>query len=322
MSTSDRHSQATAEARDLLRWRSPLRTELWASRLASGFGVDPLDDEAFLQSLGDDPGQEAALTLVALAAISSPEAAAATPPPKKPAPTWTTRLTQATNDGAWYGKADPYGEQTLAALSFHYANAKEPHVLVVAIDQANGGLAVDAVVEEPKFLTDLRLSPADPATVAGRVLDAFDLTHTILGAPAADTLSAVRALALSRTRAIPDPVRHAHDDTAATLDALPAAPGAAEAFAAVKDFLGDRPLWWSPSRASRFLTSWLPREATLSAEAITAMPAVLRAWTETHTDEQHADKILRQIDADAPKLAGLMADESLAGLRKRLSQQE
>ncbi|GGO65785.1 hypothetical protein GCM10012289_18290 [Nonomuraea cavernae] len=231
-------------------------------------------------------------------------------------PAWVARMGRVTCDGAWYGCADRYGQQTLAALRFRYDNGKEPHLLVVGIDQVNGGLAVDALVEEVKFLDDLDLQPADPAVVAGRVLDAFELTGRVMGAMVADTLPAVRPLALARARVVPHPIRQAPDETVTAFQDLPDLPGAREAFEKLVEFVGDRPRWWSPGRVSTFFTSWLPREAVLSDEAIAAMPAVARAWTRFHGDHP---EVLAQVDADAPRLPALMADDSLAGLAKRIA---
>ncbi|MEU8245927.1 hypothetical protein [Nonomuraea sp. NPDC048916] len=374
---------AITQARDLLRWRSPLRTELWAARLAAG--LEPDEAALFVRELVDDGTSEARLTLAALAVVDTtpltepddvdtdgafadphvrpgrfdalgrpdvlseaPEdltgsGASETPGESgdledagqastetgpgaytvvgraamRTLPSWVARMGRVTCDGAWYGRADRYGQQTLAALRFRYAGGKEPHLLVVGIDQVNGGLAVDAVVEEVKFLDDLDLHPADPAVVAGRVLDAFELTGRVMGALVADTLPAVRPLALARARAVPHPVRQAPDDTIAGFRDLPEMAGAREAFEKLVEFVGDRPLWWSPSRASMFLTSWLPREAILSDEAVAAMPAVVRAWTRFNGDHP---EVLAQVDADTPRLPALMADESLASLAKRIAQ--
>ncbi|MFD0470949.1 hypothetical protein ACFQ0B_23575 [Nonomuraea thailandensis] len=249
-------------------------------------------------------------------------------------PGWVRRMGAVTCDGGWYGKADPYGEQVLAALSFRYDNGKEPHVLVVGIDQPSGGLAVDAVVEEAKFLDELDLRPTPPESVAARILDAFELTDRVMGAQVADTLPAVRPFALTRARTAltrtrdTTPSRTAEPadgdvpgrtrDTASeiTLDTLPDVPGAQEAFGKLVEFVGDHPLWWSPARAAQFLTRWLPREAILSEAAIAAMPEVVRAWTR-HQGGHPA--VLRQIDQDAPRLPALMADDSLASLNKRLA---
>ncbi|MGA5758958.1 hypothetical protein [Nonomuraea bangladeshensis] len=332
MSTST-FSTALAQARDLLRWRSPLRTELWAARLTAE--LEPGQVEPFLRELTGDGRAEARLTLAALAAVAPQEQADAVPEPGEPPggsvfgraaeealealPGWTRRMGRVVCEGAWYGRADPYGEQILAALSFRYENGKEPHVLVVGIDQPHGGLAVDAVVEEVKFLDDLGLAAAEPGVVAGRVLDAFELGDRLLGAEVADTLPGVRALAVTRARGVPGLVRGAGDDTAerfAELAGLPDLPGAREAFGKLREFVGDHPLWWSPDRVSRFLTSWLPREAILSDAAIAAMPEVVRAWTRFNGDQP---EVSRRIDEDAPRLAALMADESLAGLGKRLA---
>lgn len=297
---------AITQARDLLRWRSPLRTELWASRLTTTWGQD--DGEDFVEGLERTGRPESRLALAALAAVG------AIPDLEDPGvPDWALRMGRVVCEGAWYGKADPYGEQVLGALAFRYENGKEPHVLVVGIDQVHGGLAVDAVVEEPKFLDDLDLAPASPGTVAARILEAFRRTGSVLGAEVAETLPAVQHLAIARARAVP--ADGAADEEISGF-VPPEAPGAREAFEALKEFLGDRPLWWSPDRVGRFLTSWLPREAILSDEAIAAMPEVLRAWTGDRPE------ILRRIDADAARLPELMADESLAGLRKRLAQQE
>ncbi len=231
-------------------------------------------------------------------------------------PGWVRRMGRVVCEGGWYGKADPYGEQALAALSFRYENGKEPHLLVVAIDQVNGGLAVDAVVEEVKFLDDLDLRAEEPGMVAGRVLDAFELGDRIMGALVTDTLPAVRPVALSRARAVPDLVRPAPDDTISRFRELPDLPGAREAFEKLAEFVGDRPLWWSPARVTQFLTYWLPREAILSEAGIAAMPEVVRAWSR-YCGAHPA--VLAQVEADAPRLPALMADESLASLGKRIA---
>ncbi|GAA3229392.1 hypothetical protein [Nonomuraea helvata] len=351
-----------AQARDLLRWRSPLRTELWAARLTAD--LEPDEVEAFLRRLVEDGSTEARLTLAALSAVNA--SAEVRPPTGEDAslsagegagsavgggvgrrpvdhdgsrsvgggadggvvaraaqgvmetlPGWVRRMGRVTCDGAWYGKADRFGEQTLAALSFRYENGKEPHLLVVAIDQVSGGLAVDAVVEEVKFLDDLDLRAEEPGVVAGRVLDAFELGDRIMGALVAETLPSVRPVALSRAHAVPDLVRPAPDDTTSRFQELPELPGAQEAFEKLAEFVGDRPLWWSPARVTQFLTSWLPREAILSEAGIAAMPEVVRAWSRFAGG--HAE-VLAQVEADAPRLPALMGDDSLAGLGKRIAQ--
>ncbi|WP_344576269.1 hypothetical protein [Nonomuraea roseoviolacea] len=319
---------AITQARDLLRWRSPLRTELWASRLMAG--LEPAEARGFVQELVAAGRPETRLTLAALSALAVTTAAGTEPdadvPPdlytahgaeaRDALPAWVRRMGQVDCDGAWYGKADRHGQQALAALSFRYRDGKEPHVLIVAVDQVNGGLAVDALVEEPKFLDDLSLEAAEPRVVAGRILDALELTDRVMGAAVADTYPAVRPFALARALTVPDPVRPAPDDTLSRFHDLPATEGAEEAFAKLAEFIGDRPLWWSPARVSQFLTSWLPREAILSPEAISAMPDVVRAWSRFAGADPD---VLRQVDADAPRLPELMADESLAGFGKRLA---
>ncbi|MEW9551248.1 hypothetical protein [Nonomuraea sp. NPDC050783] len=359
MSTSA-FSTAVAQARDLLRWHSPLRTELWAARLAAS--LEPEQVEPFLRELAEDGGAEARLTLAALAAVHPEPVAGTAVPAAETAepgagthdpgagthepgvgthepgaeaagrvaavyrrgadgvldslPGWAARMGRVVCEDAWYGKADPYGEQVLAALGFRYENGKEPHLLVVGIDQPHGGLAVDALVEELKFLDDLGLAAAEPGVVAGRVLDAFELGERLLGAAVADTLPGVRPLAVARAWSVPGLVRGPGDDAAERFTDLPDLPGAREAFEKLKEFVGDRPLWWSPARVSQLLTSWLPREAILSEEAVAAMPEVLRAWTRFSGDQP---AVLRRIDEDAPRLPALMADDSLAGLGKRLA---
>ncbi|MEV0387862.1 hypothetical protein [Nonomuraea sp. NPDC050643] len=349
-----------AQARDLLRWRSPLRTELWAARLAADLESNG-EVEGLLGRLIEDERPEARLTLAALAAVHSADAhGSATygsdvptsevlPGPDVHAaedsgegvdagdagarayvvagrgqaeslPGWVRRMGRVVCEGGWFGKADPFGEQVLAVLSFRYENGKEPHIIVVGIDQPNGGLAVDALVEEVKFLDDLGLREAEPGVVAGRILDAFELGDRIMGAAVAETLPAVRPLAIGRARAVPALVRGAPDATVTGFHDLPDMPGAREAFEKLAEFVGDRPLWWSPSRAAQFLTSWLPREAILSEDAIAAMPEVARAWTRHCGGDPAA--VLRQIDEDAPRLPARMADDSLAGLGKRIAQSQ
>ncbi|PRX58745.1 hypothetical protein B0I32_122208 [Nonomuraea fuscirosea] len=307
---------AITQARDLLRWRSPLRTELWAARLAAEL-EEAGEAEEFSRRAAEDGRLEARLAVAAMAALDRP--AEDPVEGKGELPGWVRRMGRVTCDGAWYGKADPYGEQVLAVLAFRYENGKEPHIVVTGIDQPHGGLAVDALVEELKFLDDLGLREAEPGVVAGRTLDAFELGDRLMGAEVAETLPAIRPLAVSRARSVPGLVRGgAPDGAMAAFQDLPDLPGAEEAFGKLTEFVGDRPLWWSPGRVRQFLTSWLPREAILSQEAIEAMPEVVRAWTR-HCGDQPA--VLRQIDEDAPRLPALMADDSLAGLGKRLAQQ-
>lgn len=321
---------AVTQARDLLRWHSPLRTELWAARLTAGLEPDRV--EPFLRELAEDGSAESRLTLVALAAVNAAPSPDSRPPHDDESmeayaraaeglvdtlPEWVRRMGQVVCEGACYGKADPYGEQTLAVLSFRYENGKEPHILVVGIDQPNGGLAVDALVEEVKFLDDLGLEAADPGVVGGRILDAFELGDRIMGAAVADTLPDVRPLAIARARGVPGLVRGPGDETVSRFDELPDLPGAREAFERLAEFIGDRPLWWSPARVSQFLTAWLPREAIMSDAAVAAMPEVVRAWSRFSGDQP---AVLRQIDEDAPRLPALMADDSLAGLAKRIAQ--
>ncbi|MET9341267.1 hypothetical protein [Nonomuraea sp. NPDC003804] len=264
--TSDLYRDAVRQARDLLRWRSPLRAELWASRLAASWRDDEEAAGSFLARVARDDTPEARLVLTALASLSQlPDAdepptahgadtgeptvrgegagqpaahrgdAGVTPTAhgadiSEPTvhrgdatvtpgayastrdvaaagvPRWMELMGRARPESAWYGTADPYGEQALAVISFVYPNEKEPHLAVVAIDQANGGFAVDAVIEEPKFLEDLDVRPADPVRVAGRIIDAFDLTDAVLGAPVAETLPQARAIVLARAHATENPV--------------------------------------------------------------------------------------------------------------------
>ncbi|MGP4093689.1 hypothetical protein [Nonomuraea sp. KM90] len=327
---------AITQARDLLRWRSPLRTELWAARLAAELEAAG-ETEAFLRRAEEDGRQEARLALTALAAVGAldardaaarepeelaPESGAPAPDSGPPTPGagevlgWMRRMGRVVCEGAWYGKADPYGEQVLAVLAFRYENGKEPHILVIGIDQPQGGLAVDGLVEELKFLDDLGLREAEPGVVGGRILDAFELGETVMGAAVAETLPAIRPLAVARARTVPGLVRGAPDETLTEFEDVPDLPGAREAFGKLAEFVGNRPLWWSPGRVRQFLTSWLPREAILSEEAIAAMPEVVRAWSRYRGDQP---AVLRQIDEDAPRLPALMADDSLAGLGKRLA---
>ncbi|MFD9940558.1 hypothetical protein ACFWYW_16690 [Nonomuraea sp. NPDC059023] len=242
MTTSDRYGAALAQAGDLLRWRSPLRAELWASRLVAEFDEDGGDEFGGL--LEGASGAEAALVAAALTAVGTPVRAA------DPGPEWAGRMGEVTCESAWYGKADPYGEQVLAALTFRYRNGKEPHTVVVAIDQVNGGIAVDAAVEEPKFLDDLGLSPADPALVAGRVLEAFSLLDMLLGAPVADTLPPLRAFTLARTRSIPAHTQAEPTEDPAQPHARPTGePAQAAETQAAETQLADGPAHTSPAAA-------------------------------------------------------------------------
>ncbi|MEU7892784.1 hypothetical protein AB0B45_07950 [Nonomuraea sp. NPDC049152] len=342
--TDDLYRDAVRQAHDLLRWRSPLRAELWASRLAAEWHDDDGPARSFVERATHDDTPEARLILTALASIAQPptaepttdETTAGEAPARgtpvgevadAPAARWMELMGRAQADGAWYGTADPYGEQALAVISFVYPNGKEPHLAVVGIDQANGGFAVDVMIEEPKFLDDLNVRPADPVRVAGRVIDAFELTDAIMGAPVADTFPQARAIVLARARTAEASRlgtkgargagggRWSPDDTVERFDDLPDVPGASEAFATLVEFVGDRPSWWSPARVTQFITSWLPREAIMSEAAVDAMPQVLRAWTRHLGDHP---EVRERVDADSRDLPLLMADGLHFSLAKRL----
>ncbi|TMR90814.1 hypothetical protein, partial [Nonomuraea basaltis] len=70
---------AVTQARDLLRWHSPLRTELWAARLTAG--LEPGQVGPFLRELAEDGSAESRLTLVALAAVNAADRAGVDLPP-------------------------------------------------------------------------------------------------------------------------------------------------------------------------------------------------------------------------------------------------
>ncbi|MFC6895188.1 hypothetical protein ACFQGX_06780 [Nonomuraea dietziae] len=67
--TSDLYREAVRQARDLLRWRSPLRAELWASRLAAASGPEGTAEPLVIRATKDRT-REARLLLTALAALS------------------------------------------------------------------------------------------------------------------------------------------------------------------------------------------------------------------------------------------------------------
>jgi len=355
---------ALADVSELVRQRSALQVELWASvatsaflpeKLTRGFAAHLDDAVGFVGRAVGEGGTAAHVMLAALAVVGAPaelrEAAAEGArmlAQAAPLPQWAARIGQASCAGAWFGPADPYRDQDLAVLSFGYEGDSEPHVVAVLIDRINGGFAVDAFTDDPSFVqawarhTDAgRLSPVAPAVAAGEILDAFDLTDRVLGVPVTESLVDERSFVLARTRVVPDPVQPEIADPASdqACEALAsrflAAPhaegllevaGAREALGQLLDFVGgwpeDRLLWWSPARASIFLTHWLPRKAVMSGEGIAATPDVVRAWTRFVTAglaEKQLAAIFDQIDRDAPGLAARMADQSQAGLGKQIA---
>src|SRR5262249_1184460 len=263
-------------------------------------------------------------------------------------PEWASWLGRVRCDGAWYGPADLYGDQDRGVLSFRYDKRAEPHVVARLTDNLHAGLAVHAFTEDPIFLDRWRehpgtgqLRPVPPGEAAGRILAAFELTDHVVGVPLSEELVDERSLVLARARAVRDPVRPqipepASDDVCAALArrfwesphaaGLDDEDGAEEAFGQLLDFVGgwpeDRLLWWSPNRASMFLTHWLPRKAIMSDQAVRAMARVVAAWTNFAAADlpEHArTAIIRQIEEDLPKLPELVNDPAHFGLAKQIA---
>jgi hypothetical protein len=336
-------------------WAS-LLTSAWLPEVTANGRVPRTAEVAHFIERGVARGDVAAgVMLAALAVVGAPEevAAQAAQGADRLAevvalPEWATRMGRVRCEGAWYGGVDPYGDQDLAVLSFCYDNGAEPHVVAVLIDHINGGFAVDAFTDGPTFVETWcerrdagQLRPVQPGDAAGRILDAFHLTDRVLGAPVSETLEDERSFVLARARTIPDPVKPVIAEPASNAACadlarrfwtsphatmLDEVDGAEEAFELLLSFVGgwpeDRLLWWSPTRASVFLTDWLPRKAIMSDEAVSAMVQVVMAWTHfagADLSEQARAAIFRQIDEDVVKLPALITDPAQAGLAKQIA---
>ena len=283
----------------------------------AGTGLDP--DRVFTAGLIDyaarrpTPASLAMLTaLEALSAepLAGQARAAAADLARRgvPRPGWADRLGVWTCPQCW-GFADVYGDQQVLCALFTGPLGEPTHVLNVLIEHHLAGAATDAWIGTPDVLAAYRdqaatdplatFTPIEPARAGAVLAAAFTTTDLFDPAPAEDTFTQCRALALARIRsALPAPTTrpgepaagpdsHAPGVRAALLAEFARADGATldePARRAVdlivdygRDQLGD-PLRWSPIGVERFLLHWLPAHTILDDADLAAVPAALGAW--------------------------------------------
>ena len=229
-----------------------------------------------------------------------------------PEPPWSEKIGRPAIRDCWR-MADVFGD--MVSLLFVFAYGRRRHAVTVLVDLADGNpWAKDVLVLDQAgvALRHMRAAAAEdaPLAVLERVdpAEARQLLEPALAATDQARLPEIpetyiqnRALALSRCRALPqpladmasaEPVRVLDDEREAVVADFLASPEAATLSAGaatrrcarlVVDFGADadsgRPLRVSPGKLERFLHDWLPAAVVLDEEDhLAAMPAVVSAW--------------------------------------------
>jgi len=229
-----------------------------------------------------------------------------------PEPPWSEKIGRPAIRDCWR-MADVFGD--MVSLLFVFAYGRRRHAVTVLVDLADGNpWAKDVLVLDQAgvALRHMRAAAAEdaPLAVLERVdpAEARQLLEPALAATDQARLPEIpetyiqnRALALSRCRALPqpladmasaEPVRVLDDEREAVVADFLASPEAATLSAGaatrrcarlVVDFGADadsgRPLRVSPGKLERFLHDWLPAAVVLDEENhLAAMPAVVSAW--------------------------------------------
>ncbi len=221
-------------------------------------------------------------------------------------PVWAERIGQVSAGECWVFR-DVYGDQESLFCTFAYPD--RPHGISVLVDHNLGGIAKDVycTLEVDEVIEQSRQGAAqDPMTVfeslppqrARAILeDAFAATDVSVAPPVGEYFESIRALALSRIRALPEPEDieeqpdYDDEDRAAIVAEFLASPAArdfvdreaAEVCASFIvdfgcDYDGGRPLRVSPAKTEQFLLGWLPEHVVLSPVERAAVPAVITAW--------------------------------------------
>jgi hypothetical protein len=321
-------AQVLQAAGQLTTVTSPLEAEAFASSVVGSWWQHS-EHAAYGSALVARAQQvatpESAALLHGLAAVAEPGLDAASraaldalAPLDLPAPMWATTVGNA-DIRECFTVDDELGDASQVILCCAYAD--EPaHAVVVLVDHNLGGIAKDIWVADAAPLLEkvrataaddpgLALADADPAAVRPVLADALAATDQAVEPPVSDNFPQLRALLLSRVRALPDggtrpevppwPEEEQQDlvaefvsspEAAAALSEPDDAPEQAgrqrEALKAIAVELvaygsehdRGRPLRVSPSKLEVFCLGWLPMTGLLDKAFASQMPTVLPAW--------------------------------------------
>jgi Domain of unknown function (DUF1841) len=260
-------------------------------------------------------------------------------------PVWAERIGDVSAGECWVFR-DVYGDQESLFCTFAYAD--RPHGISVLVDHNLGGIAKDVycTLEVDEVIAQSRQGAAqDPMTVfenlppqrARAILeDAFAATDVTLDPPVGEDFESIRALALSRIRALPAPddaeEQSDYDDEARAAIAAEFLASAAardlldrEAAEVCASFIvdfgcdydGGRPLRVSPAKTEQFLLGWLPEHVRLSPAERDAVPAVITAWVRWAAAKQGlppeaVTEVVRAAEADAKEFPAVYEDPDSA----------
>ncbi len=199
-----------------------------------------------------------------------------------------------------FAPVDPYEEQDLVVSTFEYPDGGR-HALVYLVDQNFDGLVRQAhVAADPDEVRrafvesgDLALRPVDAQEVADRLAQGLRMFDISIDPPCDEEVPPLVPLLRARLRALPPAVEmeqrpFTEQERNALLDEFARSKEGGRSRAAVEladlfvscrlERLDADPTRWSPIAVELCLLDWLPRQTTLDAAEIRALPGALKRW--------------------------------------------
>jgi Plasmid pRiA4b ORF-3-like protein/Domain of unknown function (DUF1841) len=309
--------------RPLAGTRDPLEVEMFTSGLLGTLtGPDAVGHEpdadlltGFVDYCRRSGTPQTVAALHALRAVATTDevreaAGAAMRTLNRPAPPWAESIGDVEVVECWR-MGDVYGDQIDVMCVFGYGEARHAVMTLVDFNHLGGWVKDVFPIDVPaEVLVEMRkavaesggiatISPIDPAEVRPLLEKAFRATEMTWDADVSEAFAEFRALALARTRALPNTApdiaepdevtgyerERIVDEFLASDEAAALRPPDAARYCArlIVDYGCDhdesQPLRVSPAKIEIFMLGWLPRKVLLDSVDRTAMPAVVSAWT-------------------------------------------
>ena len=244
-----------------------------------------------------------------------------------------------------FAPVDPYEEQDLVVSTFEYPDGRR-HALVYLVDQNFDGLVRQAhVAGDPDEVRqafvesgELALRPVDAQEVADRLAQGLLIFDMSIDPPCDVEVPSLVPLLRARLRALPPAVAmeqrpFTEQERHVLVDGFARSREAGRSSATVEladlfvscrlERLDADPLRWSPIAVELCLLDWLPRQTTLDAAEIRALPGALKRWVRFAGRKKGlpADAIeetLAAVDQFGREFPGAMRDRSRFGPAKAL----